>query len=181
MYNKILVPTDGSKPADKALDHAVDLIKSISNDNNSNKNQNVRTQLTILFVIPDLPVPLGFGKPMRSLETGEMITFSDYIKEMHKAMKANAIEVLSEKKKKYESNLSNNVIIKTEVVVGNGLSISDTIIDFANKEKIDLIVLGNVGLSGMSKVKALGSVSRAIIEKSVCPVLIVHYSSSTLK
>ena len=77
--------------------------------------------------------------------------------------------------------MSNNVIIKTEVVVGNGLSISDTIIDFANKEKIDLIVLGNVGLSGMSKVKALGSVSRAIIEKSVCPVLIVHYSSSTLK
>ena len=90
MYNKILVPTDGSKPADKALDHAVDLIKSISNDNNSNKNQNVRTQLTIL---------LGFGKPMRSLETGEMITFSDYIKEMHKAMKANAIEVLSKKEK----------------------------------------------------------------------------------
>jgi nucleotide-binding universal stress UspA family protein len=39
-------------------------------------------------------------------------------------------------------------------------------------------VLGNVGLSGMSKVKALGSVSRAIIEKSVCTVLIVHYGGS---
>ena len=40
---------------------------------------------------------------------------------------------------------------------------------------MDLIVLGNVGLSGVSKVKALGSVSRAVVEKSVCPVLVVHY------
>jgi nucleotide-binding universal stress UspA family protein len=174
VYNKILVPIDGSKPADKALDRAINLIRSVSNNN----NQNIRTQLIILFVIPDLPVPLGFEKPMRSLKTGEMVSLSEYVKEMHAAMKANAVEILSERKKKYEINISNNAIIKTEVIVGNGLSISDTIIDFADKEKIDLIALGNIGLSGMSKVKALGSVSRAIVEKSVCPVLVVHYSSS---
>lgn len=46
--------------------------------------------------------------------------------------------------------------------------------DFADKEKMDLIVLGNVGLSGLSKVKAFGSVSRDIVEKSACPVLVVH-------
>jgi nucleotide-binding universal stress UspA family protein len=70
--------------------------------------------------------------------------------------------------------------IKTQVVVSKGLSsIADAIIDFANKEKADLIVLGNVGLSGMSKVKALGSVSRAIVEKSIYPVLVVHYSKSS--
>ncbi|MFL6434288.1 MAG: universal stress protein [Nitrososphaeraceae archaeon] len=39
-------------------------------------------------------------------------------------------------------------------------------------------MIGNVGLSGMSKVRALGSISRAIVEKSVCPVLVVHYSGS---
>jgi nucleotide-binding universal stress UspA family protein len=178
MYNEILVPIDGSKPADKALDHATNLIRSVSNDNNHNNNQNIRTQLIILFVIPDLPVPLGFEKPMRSQKTGQMVSLSEYVKEMHAAMKANALEVLSERKKKYETNISNSAIIKTEVIVGSGLSISDTIIDFADKEKIDLIVLGNVGLSGMSKVKALGSISRAVVEKSVCPVLVVHYSSS---
>ena len=171
MYNKILVPIDGSKPADKALDHAIDLVKSISNED---KNKNIGTQLTILFVIPDLPIPLGFEKPMRSLKTGETVSLSDYIKEMHEAMKANALEILSERKKKYELIMSNTAVIKTEVVVGNGLSISDTIIEFAIKEKTDLIVLGNVGLSGLSKVKALGSVSRDIVEKSVCPVLVVH-------
>jgi nucleotide-binding universal stress UspA family protein len=175
MYNKILVPIDGSKPADKALDHAIDLVKSISNED---KSKNIGTQLTILFVIPELPVPLGFGKPMRSFKTGETVSLSDYIKEMHEAMKANALEILSERKKKYELIMSNTAVIKTEVVVGNGLSISDTIIEFAIKEKTDLIVLGNVGLSGLSKLKALGSVSRDIVEKSVCPVLVVRYSSS---
>ena len=115
---------------------------------------------------------------MRSLKTGETISLSDYIKEMHEAMKANAIEIISDRKKKYEPIMDNTAVIKTEVVVGNGLSIPDTIIDFANKEKTDLIVLGNVGLSGLSKVKALGSVSRDIVEKSICPVLVVHYSRS---
>ncbi|HET7284172.1 MAG TPA: universal stress protein [Nitrososphaeraceae archaeon] len=168
MYNKILVPIDGSKPADKALDHAVNLIKSISNNNDNN---NIKIQLIILFVIPELPVPLGFEKPMRSLKTGERVSFSDYIKEMHHTMKANALEILSERKKRYESIVSNNFAIKTQVIVGNGLSVSNTIIDFANKEKVDLIVLGNVGLSGVSKVKALGSTSRDIVEKSIYPVL----------
>ena len=148
------------------------LIKSVSKTDNNN----TRIQLTILFVIPDLPVPLGFEKPMRSLKTGKMVSFSDYVKEMHEAMKSNALQRLSEKKQKYESDMSKNVNIVTQVVVSNGLPVAYAIIDFANKENTDLMVLGNVGLSGMSKVKALGSVSRAIVEKSSCPVLVVHSS-----
>ena len=175
MYNKILVPIDGSKPADKALDHAINLIKSVSN------NTNTKIQIIILFVIPDLPIPLGFEKPIRSLKSGEMVSLSDYIKEMHDAMKSNALKILSEKKAKYESDVINNAIIKKKVLVANERSISDTIIKFANKENVDLIVLGNVGLSGISKIKALGSVSRAISEKSICPVLIVHYSHHNTK
>jgi nucleotide-binding universal stress UspA family protein len=166
MYRKVLVPIDGSKPADKALDHATDLVKSISVSS--------KTELTILYVIPDLPVPLGFEKPMRSFKTGKVISFSDFIKEMHESMRLNGEKMLSERKKKYESN-TNNVTIRAEVIVGHGLSISNTIIEFADKEKIDLIVIGNIGLSGISKVKALGSVSRAIAERSVCPVLVVHF------
>jgi nucleotide-binding universal stress UspA family protein len=166
MYRKVLVPIDGSKPADKALDHATDLVKSISVSS--------KTELTILYVIPDLPVPLGFEKPMRSFKTGKVISFSDFIKEMHESMRLGGEKMLSERKKKYESN-NNNVTIRAEVIVGHGLSISNTIIEFADKEKIDLIVIGNIGLSGISKVKALGSVSRAIAERSVCPVLVVHF------
>ena len=50
----------------------------------------------------------------------------------------------------------------------------EKIIDFANSEKVDLIVIGGVGLSRLSKVKALGSVSRSVSEIAGCPLLIVH-------
>ena len=130
---------------------AINLLKSVTNNNNS---QNIRIQLIMLFVISDLPIPLGFEKPMPSLKTGRMVSLSDYIKEMHEAMKTKALQMLSEKKKKCESEVNNNADINAQVIVTNGLSIPDAIIDFAKKEKIDLIVLGNVGLSGASKVKA---------------------------
>ena len=39
------------------------------------------------------------------------------------------------------------------------------------------MIIGNIGLGGLSKVKALGSVSRRLSEKASCPVLIVHQDS----
>jgi nucleotide-binding universal stress UspA family protein len=50
----------------------------------------------------------------------------------------------------------------------------EKIIEFAKNEQVDLIVIGSVGLSELSKVKALGSVSRSVSERAICPVLIVH-------
>jgi nucleotide-binding universal stress UspA family protein len=61
--------------------------------------------------------------------------------------------------------------IRTKLLTGH---ISNTIIDFAAKEKVDLIVIGNVGRSGISKIKTLGSVSRSVSEKAPCPVMIIH-------
>jgi nucleotide-binding universal stress UspA family protein len=34
--------------------------------------------------------------------------------------------------------------------------------------------MGNVGLTGILKIKILGSVSRNVLENAKCPVLIVH-------
>jgi nucleotide-binding universal stress UspA family protein len=50
----------------------------------------------------------------------------------------------------------------------------EKIIEFAKNEQVDLILIGSVGLSELSKVKALGSVSRSVSEWAICPVLIVH-------
>jgi len=95
---------------------------------------------------------------------------------MYELKRSNTIYLLSARKKKYESHLTrdNNFTIRVEVLVSQGNSVSDTIIKFANKEKANLIVVGNIGLSGISKLKTLGSVSRSIADKSSCPVLIVH-------
>src|SRR5215831_8082150 len=171
MYNKIIVPVDGSKPADKALDHTIRLARSISVDGHLNK-----IEIIILYVIPDPTATLGFEPPRRSIRTGDVISFPEYIDEMHELKRSNAIKLVSARKKEYESHRTkdNDFILREEVLVGQGNSISDTIIQFANKEKADLIVIGNIGLSGISKLKTLGSVSRSIAEKSSCPVLIVH-------
>jgi len=171
MYNKIIVPIDGSKPADKALDHTVHLAKSISVKGSINK-----IEIIILFVIPDLPATLGFEPPRRSIKTGEVISFSEYLNEMYELKRSDAIKLLSARKKGYESHgtKDNELILREEVLVSQGNSISDTILDFAKKEKAELIVVGNIGLRGISKLKTLGSVSRSIAEKSSCPVLIVH-------
>jgi nucleotide-binding universal stress UspA family protein len=50
----------------------------------------------------------------------------------------------------------------------------DSILKFANKQEIDLIVIGSRGLSGIGKIMALGSVSRKISEEANCPVMIVR-------
>lgn len=48
------------------------------------------------------------------------------------------------------------------------------ILDFSKLNKIDLIIMGSKGLTGWKRVKAIGSVSRSILENSKCPVMIVH-------
>ena len=51
--------------------------------------------------------------------------------------------------------------------------VAHTIVDYAEKNEIDLIVMG---ASGMGSIKSfvIGSVSTEVLRKSICPVTIVH-------
>jgi nucleotide-binding universal stress UspA family protein len=53
-------------------------------------------------------------------------------------------------------------------------AIAERIVKFSTEQQVDLIVVGNVGLGGISKIKAIGSVSRNLVEKSKRPVLVIH-------
>lgn len=85
-------------------------------------------------------------------------------------MEENAANALA--KKKAEIKKRSDVDIITRVLAAD--HVSDTIIKVAEKEKIDLIVIGNVGRSGMSKIRVLGSVSRSVSERAPCAVMIIH-------
>ncbi len=61
--------------------------------------------------------------------------------------------------------------VEVEILMGKA---SDSILKFANQNKIELIVIGSKGLHGMKKIVALGSVSRRISEEAKCPVLIIR-------
>jgi nucleotide-binding universal stress UspA family protein len=158
LFQKILVPYDGSKFSDKALENAIEIAK-MSGSN---------TEVILLHITPHIPIPLTFERPVYSAKTGKSIPLTQYIQELTKEMEENASKMLEEVRKKYADKE-----IKTENVLLHGYP-PEKIIEFAKNERVDLIVIGSVGLSGLSKVKALGSVSRSVSEKASCPVLIMH-------
>ncbi|MGC1425153.1 MAG: universal stress protein [Nitrosotalea sp.] len=60
-------------------------------------------------------------------------------------------------------------IFKKETLFGQE---SKKIVDFAHKEKFDLIVIGSRGLSPIKRM-ILGSVANSVVNKSKIPVLVV--------
>jgi nucleotide-binding universal stress UspA family protein len=73
--------------------------------------------------------------------------------------------------KSLEYAKAEDIATSTHVLIG---SPADKIVEFANGEKIDLIVMGNTGLRGVNKIRTIGSVSRRVSEIASCPVLLVH-------
>ena len=158
MYKKILVPYDDSEPSNKALDHAAAIAKMSGG-----------SEVILLYIIAEFPTYHFIERPARSIKTGETITLSQYLKEVYELMEESANYVLD--KKKEEIKRTAGLEIRTKLLTGH---ISNAIIDFAAKEKVDLIVIGNVGRSGISKIRTLGSVSRSVSERAPCPVMIIH-------
>lgn len=151
---KILVPYDGSKPSDNAFNQAVRLAEATKNS----------SEIILLHVLPEIPVPATFERPVRSQKTGKAIPPSEYVQELYEIMKSNAQEMLNKKK-------AETAHITTKLSAGRTV---DEILKCAKEEDVDLIVIGNVGLGGIRKFKMLGSVSRGVSERADRPVMIVH-------
>lgn len=158
MYRKILVPYDDSEPSNKALDHAVNIAKMSG-----------QSEVILLYIIAEYPRYHFIERPARSIKTGEKTTISQYLKEIYELMGESANDVLDSKKEEIKKKAG--LDIRTMILTGK---ISDTIIDFAAKEKVDLIIIGNIGRTGISKIKTLGSVSRSVSERAPCLVMIIH-------
>ena len=151
------MPCDGCRFADKVLENAIRIARLSRAD----------TQIILLHFTPHIPIPLSFERPVYSSKTGKSIPLIQYTQELSEEMGENASKMLEEKRRKYTHHN-----VKIEPILLGGYPAK--IIEFANNEKVDLIVIGSVGLSRLLKVKALGSVSRSASERASCAVLIVH-------
>jgi nucleotide-binding universal stress UspA family protein len=157
VFNTILVPYDGSAMSDKALDKAVELANIIK-----------ESKIMIIHVVPEIPTPI-FSRVIRSPKTGKVITFTEYIESLYQEMESKMRERLEERKEKY-----NKYGFPIEIYITTGIP-TDKIIEYATEKKVDLIVIGSIGITRISKFfKGLGSVSRNVSEKVSCPVLIVR-------
>jgi nucleotide-binding universal stress UspA family protein len=156
-FRKLLVPFDGSKASNNAVLSAMELAALSS-----------ESHVILLHVIPELQFPLVLEGPIHSPRTGETTTMTEYWKEIYQELKTAALKMVEDSKDKF---ISAGISVEARTEVGNP---SDIIIKHAKEDNVDLIVMGSIGLRGISKIRALGSVSRRVSEEASCPVLLVH-------
>jgi nucleotide-binding universal stress UspA family protein len=70
-----------------------------------------------------------------------------------------------------EAAKKKGVRLKSEILDGD--SKVEIIIDYANENSVDLIVMGSRGVTGFKQL-LLGSVANAVVSNARCPVMVVH-------
>jgi nucleotide-binding universal stress UspA family protein len=65
----------------------------------------------------------------------------------------------------------NNIQLKTEII-DIPMSVEGAILNYAESENVDLIVIGTRGRSGITKM-LLGSVASEVVTYATCPVMVV--------
>lgn len=156
-YKRILIPYDGSSAADKAVEHAMGLARELKRS----------PELVLLNVVETIILPPRIEDTVSSVEE-EPVGPEAIRKQMYLSLKSHAKAMLSRKVRDVSE-----AGLRPRTAVRYGYA-ADEIVKFAKEEKTDLVIMGNVGLRGLSKLRVLGSVSRSVAEKSACPVTIVH-------
>lgn len=148
--SKILVPHDGTEMSDKALAKAVELAKALN------------AQITLLNVIEQIPIApsIMLGSDPVLIKRARRSVMRELEQGWNKLVETKVHELEKD-----------NIVTSSDSLVGDA---ADQILRYARTSKIDIIVMASARLKGLSKLKALGSVTRKVSEMAECPVLIVH-------
>lgn len=183
LYNKILVPYDGSRPSENALQQAIRIVNDLLKCGSETPDSMQGIQVILLHVVEEIHISIPNLYLSLRITAGKPV--KEFLKEVYEEMRKEASKMLDDAKKRIESSVKINsdksgtkpssvsVTVIPQVIVGNPVGV---IIDTANnnKQKVDLIIIGSTGLKGISKVRVLGSVSRLVCENANCPVMFVH-------
>lgn len=153
LTSKILLSHDGSKMSDIALEKAKEFAKAFN------------AELYILHVIEHVPIPasLSLGNDRQWIAQAR--------RSIAKKLKDGWLKMAKEK---IDPVLENENIKFNTTVLTDEKPITEQILRFASDNQINLIIVGSQRLNKLSKIKALGSVSRKISESANCPVMIIH-------
>ena len=147
MYKKILLPTDGSKAAHKAAEHAI-WTAGMSN-----------AEIIVLYV---LDTSTFTGLPSEEL--------LKKVREMLESEGTRSFDVIQDMSLKCKEKL--NVEIKLNFMCKEGHP-ARTIRETIDEEGVDLVVIGTSGKHGMDRF-LLGSVTEKIVRTASCPVLVIR-------
>ncbi|WP_299331450.1 universal stress protein [Haloplanus sp.] len=142
MIERLLVPVDGSDPADAALTFTFEEYPD--------------AEITILSVVD--PTDIGHGAVNAAPST---------LDRLQQRAEERTERVLDEAEARAEKH---GVTVHRETVVGVP---SRAIVDWADENDVDNIVIGSHGREGVSRV-LLGSVAETVVRRSPVPVTVVR-------
>jgi nucleotide-binding universal stress UspA family protein len=153
MYEKIMVPLDGSELAECVLSHVEAIAKGCGTRE-------------VVFVRAVEPVTLPIG----TVGDGPVITEADAEKtrkEIDARAKVNARDYLAQVAKRVKLGSSK---VQTAVITGK---VAESLAEYATKNNADLIVIATHGRSGISR-WVWGSVADRLLRSACVPVLMVR-------
>lgn len=152
MIRKILVADDGTDVSNRALQSASEIAEPCN-------------ALIILLHVIDIiedPNTMIFRNNKDLIQKAKMMNLKTTMEDMW-----------TERALDLKDRL-NNQKIASESICLTGIA-SEKILEYAHYKEVDMIVMGSSKrFTGMSRIKALGSVTRRVSELAKCPVLIVH-------
>ena len=148
--SKILVPIDGSKTSIKALELAIDLATKYE------------SEICLVNVIPTYQLCHWLTVSGGIFYSDSMFVPAVIMKEWEKESKSLLISALT---------LVQNIGIESYAIMGKGYPANE-IVRIAKEENVDLIVIGSNNPNIFTRL-IFGSVSRRVLSKASCPVLIV--------
>jgi len=143
-FSKILVAIDGSEISMNTVDYAIQMAKKHN------------SQVIALHVIK---IPIA---------TAYLLAPSDTLRQLNDKDKQEFMEWFGPIQMKAKEN---NVKLKTEIVESI-MSEVGAIVTYAERENVDLIVIGSRGRSGFKKM-LLGSTASGVVTYATCPVMVV--------
>ena len=148
-FAKILVAVDGSQPSINAAERAISLAKKYG------------ARLTGVFVVPS---DMGYGY----LDEDTLTEWPAEIRRVVSNIIIGGEKYLDGIKQRA---IDNAIQFDSKVILG-GSSVVRAIIEYAEKNDIELIIMGAIGISGFKRL-LIGSTASGVVTYSHCPVLLV--------
>ena len=149
MYDKILLPTDGSKNSEKAIAHAVTIAEFED------------AEIIVLNVVDSVY--------LTGLPEEDLITKSEMIMEEESRRVLERVESIIEDLEKEKGSSAKNVKITSKTIEGNA---ADVILKVSESEDVDMIVIASSGKHMLDRF-LLGSVTEKTVRHSTIPILVI--------
>ena len=149
LFSKLLVPIDGSEPSF----HAARVGINIANKFNS--------EIIVLYVVVS-PSKAEYANLTGLVTPKQIDMIIENAKKEARDWFNRIVDMIKEK--------NPNIKVSTKVIL-TGVAVYGEIIQYADQENIDLIVIGTRGRSGVKKL-LLGSTASGVVTYADCPVLV---------